>query len=886
MANWHQQSIDEIMQTFKVNEKGIYSDEIESREATYGKNKLNEAKKHGLIYKFFQQMKDMMIIVLLVAAAISATMAILQGEYTELIEAGIILAIVVINAVIGVVQENKAEAALDALKNMSKPFAKVLRDGVVTKVSSEDIYPGDIIMIEAGDVVPADIRLIEVASLKIEEAALTGESLPVEKNTEVLPEGNIPLGDRKNMAYSSGTVSYGRGKGIVVATGMDTEVGKIAGMLAEEDSETPLQKQLGVTAKYLSFIVLGIAAVIFALQIFITLGQNGDLWAGISTSFMTAVAIAVAAIPEGLPAVVTIVLAIGVQKMSEKRAIVRKLPAVETLGSAEVICSDKTGTLTLNKMTVVETFNFGEKTDKSYAELINCMVLCNDTQASYAQSELKTVGDPTETALIHFADLEGYKPVVMVMDHKREDEIPFDSERKLMTTVNDMAGVSVSYTKGAPDMLLARCTKILDKGEVRAITEEDKKVILDKNAELGKKALRVLAYSLKYEGLAHDTLEEDLVFVGLTGMIDPPRPEVTDAVSTCKKAGMKAIMITGDHAVTAEAIARQIGILSDGEIVMTGAELDNLSDDEFEKIITKVKVYARVSPENKVRIVKTWKKLGKVTAMTGDGVNDAPSIKTADIGIGMGITGTEVSKGVADIVLADDNFATIILAVEEGRKIYSNIRKTVQYLLSANIAEVITLLVATILLAFGKISENIFTPLMILWINLVTDSLPALALGMEKPEPNVMELPPRKAGKSLFSGGVGKDIFVQGLMQSVLVLGVFMLSPILLNATSKESSTMAFLTLGFVQLFHAYNMRSRRLSLFTEGIFSNKYMNLAFLGAGLLQIIVMVIPPVAELFGLAQMSLIEWLVALLAGFLIVPMVEIYKAIIRKAETKE
>ena len=885
MANWHQKSVSDIMQEFKVTEKGIYSDELACRESTYGKNKLKEGKKHGIVYKFFQQMKDMMIIVLLVAAAISATMSIVQNEYTELIEAGIILAIVIINAVIGVIQENKAEAALDALKNMSKPFAKVLRDGVVTKVSSEDIYPGDIIMIEAGDVVPADIRLIEVASLKIEEAALTGESLPVEKNTEILPEGNIPLGDRKNMAYSSGTVSYGRGKGIVVATGMDTEVGKIAGMLSEEDSETPLQRQLAVTAKYLSLIVLGIAAVIFALQIFITLGNNQDLWAGITTSFMTAVAIAVAAIPEGLPAVVTIVLAIGVQKMSEKRAIVRKLPAVETLGSAEVICSDKTGTLTLNKMTVVETFNFGEKEDESYRELINCMVLCNDTQASYEQSELKTVGDPTETALIHFADKEGFKHISMVMDHKRVDELPFDSDRKLMTTVNQMGENTVSYTKGAPDMLLSLCTKIMVKGEIRSIEEADKKAILDKNAELGHKALRVLAYAEKRENLDHDTLESDLVFLGLTGMIDPPRPEVTDAVRVCKKAGMTAVMITGDHAVTAEAIAKQIGILSDGEIVLTGAQLDELSDEEFEKIIKKVRVYARVSPENKVRIVKTWKKLGKVTAMTGDGVNDAPSIKTADIGIGMGITGTEVSKGVADIVLADDNFATIILAVEEGRKIYSNIRKTVQYLLSANIAEVLTLLVATILMAFGAISENIFTPLMILWINLVTDSLPALALGMEKPEPNVMEVPPRKAGKSLFSGGVGKDIFVQGLMQGALVLGVFLLSKPLLHATPAEQSTMAFLTVGFVQLFHAYNMRSRRLSLFKEGLFSNKYMNLAFLGAGLLQIIVMVIPPVAALFGLAEMSLIEWVVALVAGFLIVPMVEVYKIIIRKIEEK-
>ena len=881
MAVWHQQSVDEIMQKFKVDSNGIWEDEIPSREQTYGKNKLNETQKHGVIYKFFQQMKDMMIIVLLAAALISAVMAFVKTDYAELIESGIILAIVIINAVIGVVQENKAEAALDALKNMSKPFAKVIRGGQVVKVPTENLYPGDIVLLEAGDVVPADMRLIEVASLKIEESALTGESVAVEKCVDTLPEGEIPLGDRRNMAYSSGSVAYGRGKGIVVATGMDTEVGKIAGMLSEGESETPLQKQLANTAKYLSFAVLAIAGVIFALQIFISLTNgSGDVWAGISTSFMTAVAIAVAAIPEGLPAVVTIVLAIGVQKMSAKRAIVRKLPAVETLGGAEVICSDKTGTLTLNKMTVVETFNFGGQ-KRAQRELINCMVLCNDTQASFEQGNIKTIGDPTETALVEYAHKNGFEPLNLTLDCPRVGERPFDSDRKLMTTINKVGDATYSYTKGAPDMLLSRCTKILDGDTVRDITEEDKKAILSQNEALGKRALRVLAYSMKESGFEEDVLESDLIFVGLTGMIDPPRPEVTDAVATCKKAGMKAIMITGDHAVTAEAIAREIGILGDGDMVLTGAALDKLSDEEFEKIIQKVRVYARVSPENKVRIVKTWKKLGKVTAMTGDGVNDAPSIKMADIGIGMGITGTEVSKGVADIVLADDNFATIILAVEEGRKIYSNIRKTVQYLLGANIAEVITLFVATILMAFGAVTHNIFSPLMILWINLVTDSLPAFALGMEHAEPNVMELPPRKSGKSLFSGGVGKDIFIQGFMQAVLVLGVYLISPVAgLAQTWEEASTMAFLTLGFVQLFHAYNMRSRHLSLFREGLFNNKYMNLAFLASGALLVAVALIPPVATLFEIASLSIVEWIVAFFAGFLIIPAVEIYKLIVR------
>lgn len=880
MSAWHEQTIEQIKETLDVDlEKGLSSSELSARETKYGKNKLKEGKKHGLLYKFFMQMKDMMIIVLLVAAAVSATLAIIKNEPADLIDAGIILAIVLINAIIGVVQESKAENALEALKGMNKAYAKVIRDGQVIKIPAEDLYPGDIVLLEAGDFVPADIRLFESASLKIEEAALTGESLPVQKNTDVIPEGKTPLGDRKNMAYSSGSVAYGRGKGIVVATGMETEVGKIAGMLEEPEGDTPLQKQLAVTAKYLSYAVLAIAAVIFIVQLFIF--HSGDLFKDIIDAFMTAVAIAVAAIPEGLPAVVTIVLAVGVQKMSQKRAIVRKLPAVETLGSAEVICSDKTGTLTLNQMTVVETFDFAGK-GKSYDELIRCMVLCNDSKGNYDKGVLKTVGDPTETALYHYSDKLGLKPLDMVLDCPRVGELPFDSERKLMTTVNEVGGVKFSYTKGAPDMLLKRCVAVLDGETVRPITDEDRKKISDTNEAFGKRALRVLAYAMKTEGFGEDELEENLTFIGLTGMIDPPRAEVKDAVKTCKKAGMSAIMITGDHAVTAEAIAKEIGILSKGDLVMTGAELDELSDEEFEKIIHKVRVYARVSPENKVRIVKTWKKLGKVVAMTGDGVNDAPSIKMADIGIGMGITGTDVSKGVSDIVLADDNFATIILAVEEGRKIYSNIRKTVQYLLSANIAEVLTLFIAVTIL-----NVQIFTPVMILWINLVTDSLPALALGMEHAEPNVMEKPPRKAKGSLFSGGVGTDIFVQGIMQTLLVLGVYLLSkPLVQAGTPEEQSAMAFLTLGFVQLFHAYNMRSRELSLFKEGIFNNKYMNLAFIAAAVLQVVVVLVPVLAGIFDIHTLTLAEWGLAVGAGFMIIPMVEIYKLIKRIAAKKK
>ena len=884
MKLWHSMSSDEALSSLNATTKGLTTAEAEKRAETAGKNKLNEAKRHGVIYKFLMQLKETMVLVLLVAAIVSATLALINEEPGELIDSGIILLIVIVNAIVGVVQENKAEAALDSLQNMNKPFVKVYRDGELTKIHSEDLVPGDIVVLEAGDFVPADVRLIETASLKIEEAALTGESLPSEKNADSVLDEKAALGDRKNMAYSGGTVAYGRGLGVVCEIGMNTEVGKIATMLENaDDGATPLQKQLAVTAKYLSFIVLGIAAVIFVAKL---VGPQIEGVNPFMDAFMTAVAIAVAAIPEGLPAVVTVSLALGVQRMSSKNALIRRLPAVETLGSAEIICSDKTGTLTLNQMTVKKIWTpdsgiaeGGE--GASYDALMRCMVLCNDTNAMIKDGKLEVTGDPTETALYQFSHAQGINPVDVELKFPRVDEIPFDSVRKLMTTVNEVEGAKVSYTKGAPDMLLARCAYVLDNGTVRPITEDDKSAVFAANSELASGALRVLAYAYKDGAIAHDDTDETgLTLIGLTGMIDPPRPEVKDAVATCKGAGMTPVMITGDHAETAKAIAKEIGILGKGDLVITGAELDEMSDEDFLKNITKIKVYARVSPENKVRIVNTWKKLGKIVAMTGDGVNDAPSIKSADIGVGMGITGTDVSKSVSDMVLADDNFATIIVAVEEGRKVYSNIRKTVQYLLSANIAEVLSLFFVTMFMP----GVEFLTPVMILWINLVTDSLPALALGMEAPERDIMTKPPRKSGASLFSGQVGTNIFVQGVMQTAIVLGIFILGDSL-GKSHTEAMSMAFLALGFIQLFHAYNMRDISNSLFASNPFANKFMNGAFLISCLLQVSVVALPFMHSAFGTCALTLTEWLIAIGGAFLIVPLVEIHKAISRRIAKK-
>lgn len=859
--NFYEGRREEVLAQTNSSAEGLSREEAETRLEKNGANALQAAKKKPAVLKFLSQFTDPMIIVLLIAAVVSGAIAIVRKEYTELIDGGIILLIVIVNAVIGYVQENKAENALEALKNKNKPYAKVLRGGERMTVLSEELVVGDIVILEAGDVVPADMRLLSSSSLKIEESALTGESVPCEKDAEAHLTAETPLGDRINTAYSGGTVTYGRGSGVVVATGMDTETGKIAKMLNEVKSNpSPLDRQLAKTAKILSVGVLAIALVIFLVTVF----AYGNEPMG---AFMTAVAIAVAAIPEGLPAVVTIVLAMGVQKMSARRAIVKNLSSVETLGCCEVICSDKTGTLTLNKMTVRECYCPSENNGL----LRRIMALCNDT----AETTEGLVGDPTETALVAYAKSNGDDFAALCADYPRIDEKPFDSVRKLMTTVHEHGGVKVSYTKGAPDILLSRCSKILTANGVEALTPEMYEEVKRANSEMANKALRVLAAAYK-DG--SDLSEEEMVFVGLTGMIDPPREEVREAVAKCRSAGIHVVMITGDHPDTACAIARELDILREGDLTATGAELDAISDEQLYEDIERYAVFSRVSPENKVRIVKAFKNKNKVVAMTGDGVNDAPSIKEADIGIGMGITGTQVSKDAADMILTDDNFATIVGAVEEGRKIFSNITKAIQFLLSANIAEVLCLFIASVIL-----DVEFLTPVMILWINLITDSFPALSLGVEKAEKNVMNIPPRKSDKSLFAGAMGKDIIVQGVMQTALVMLSFCLGCYVLPDGVDNHAvgmTMAFVSLCFIQLFHSFNLRSQRESILNKKLFSNKYLNLSALLGVALTVAVVLIPGMDVVFRTTPLSGWEWLISIGVAAAIIPVVELQKLIER------
>ena len=872
---FYSESKEEVLRVAETDGTGLKSEEAAKRLNENGRNELASQKKKSLFVKFLEQFKDVMIIVLIAAAVVSAAVAIFEKNYSDLIDSGLIMLIVIVNAIIGVTQESKAEAALEALKNMNKPFSKVVRDGRVAQVRSEEIVIGDLVILEAGDIVPCDIRLLKSASLKIEEAALTGESVPVEKDSEAVIAENAPLGDRKNMAFSTGVVSYGRGSGVVVATGMKTEVGKIAGMLqGNGDQTTPLQKQLAKTAKILSIAVLAIAIAIFAAALIRDVP--------IIEAFMTAVAIAVAAIPEGLPAVVTIVLAIGVQRMSKRNAIIRNLPAVETLGCCEIICTDKTGTLTLNRMTVKEIYTAlgsagaDAEVDVDGELLIRAVALCNDS----AKAENGYSGDPTETALVYFAEAHGFDYATLREEYKRVDEIPFDSVRKLMTTYNERGGERVAYIKGATDVMLGRCSRIMRNGKAEIITDDDREAVRKANSAMAKKALRVLGVAVNYglEGVSE--AEENMIFVGLVGMIDPPRPEVKEAVRVATGAGMRPIMITGDHRDTAAAIAAEIGILRPGDKVMEGAEIDALSDEEFASVIREYSVFARVSPENKVRIVKAYRSFGNVVAMTGDGVNDAPSIKEADIGIGMGITGTEVSKGAADMILADDNFATIVSAVEEGRKIFANIKKAVQFLLSANIAEVLCLFIATVFLGV-----EFLTPVMILWVNLVTDSLPALSLGVEEAESNLMNVPPRKTGSSLFSGRTGQDIIIQGIMQTALVMLSFSLGHYVLpdRVIPAVGMTMAFVSLCLIQLFHSFNLKKRESSIFHKDIFKNVWLDLSFVVGVALMLLVALVPPIAEVFGIAPLNAAEWGIAIGCAVLIVPFVEAQKIIEEIAE---
>ena len=868
--------------------QGLTAAEAQSRLASVGPNKLDEEEKTPMWKRFFEQMGDPMVIMLLVAAAISVITGFIQGE-PEWADAAIILSVVILNSVLGVIQEAKSEQALEALQEMSAAQSKVIRDGKMVHMASSELVPGDVVLLEAGDSVPADCRVIESASMKIEEAALTGESVPVEKHADVisLAEGadDVPLGDRKNMCYMGSTVVYGRGRAVVVGTGMNTEMGKIASALTSAKKElTPLQMKLNELSGILTKLVLAICVIIFAVDIVRHFGELGSNPAMMLDTFMVAVSLAVAAIPEGLVAVVTIVLSMGVTKMSRRQAIIRKMTAVETLGCTQIICSDKTGTLTQNKMTVVK-----HELACSEEKFLAGMALCSD--AKWDEEKGEAVGEPTECALVNDAAKAGMKG--LDVEHPRVGEAPFDSGRKMMSVVVEEAdGTFEQYTKGGPDVVLSRCTHVYDNGEIVPMTDERREQILAANKAMADQALRVLAlssrtYAEKPSDFSPEALEHDLVFCGLSGMIDPVRPEVTAAIAEAKEAGIRAVMITGDHIDTAVAIARDLGIVEDASQAITGAELDKISDEEFKTRVKDISVYARVQPEHKARIVDAWKSLGNIVAMTGDGVNDAPSIKRADIGVGMGITGTDVTKNVADMVLADDNFATIINAVEEGRRIYDNIRKVIQFLLSANIAEVLSVFVATL------IGFTIFQPVQLLWINLITDSLPALALGMEEAEGDVMKRKPRKASDGVFAGGMGIDIAFQGVIITILVLASFFagmyfhngaieLSMLTDGIADPEGVTMAFITLSMVEIFHSFNMRSRRAS-----IFSMKTQNKWLWGAAALAVVLTVVPVevdfLAEVFGFMTLDPIALFTALGLAFLIIPLMEIYKAVMRRVE---
>lgn len=878
-ALFYTQGVEEVLKSLDTSVDGLSTAQAKERLDAYGYNELDEGEKRSLLSKFIDQFKDLMIIILLVAAALSI---ITEGRH-GLTDACIIFAVVVLNAAFGVYQEGQAEAAIEALKNMSSPMARVRRDGNVVEIDSRELVPGDIVLLEAGDVVPADMRLIEAASLKIEEAALTGESVPVEKDITETVEAEAGIGDRVNMCYQNSNVTYGRGTGVVTNTGMYTEVGKIADMLANADeSQTPLKQSLEQLSKTLTYLIIAIALVTFLVSVFIRGEQPLE-------GLMVAVALAVAAIPEGLPAIVTILLSLGTTTLAKRNAIVRKLPAVETLGSTEIIASDKTGTLTMNQMTVEKVYTNGQLQNAD-TELgadnttLRIMTFANDTKVD---PDGKLIGDPTETALVQFGLDHNFDVREVLKSEPRVAELPFDSDRKLMSTIHkEPDGSYFVAVKGAPDQLIKRVTRIEINGEVRPITDEDKQAILAINKDLAKQALRVLMMAYKTTSeiptLESEVVESDLIFSGLVGMIDPERPEAAEAVRVAKEAGIRPIMITGDHQDTAEAIAKRLGIIDPNDTedrVITGAELNELSDEEFQKVFKQYSVYARVSPEHKVRIVKAWQNEGKVVAMTGDGVNDAPSLKTADIGIGMGITGTEVSKGASDMVLADDNFATIIVAVEEGRKVFSNIQKSIQYLLSANMAEVFIIFFATL---FGW---DVLQPVHLLWINLVTDTLPAIALGVEPAEPGIMTHRPRGRQSNFFDGGVFGAIMYQGVFQTILVLAVYGWGLVFPEHHTQaeihaDALTMAYATLGLIQLLHAFNVKSVYQSVFKVGLFRNKTFNWAIPVAFILLMATIVVPGFNNLFHVSHLSFTQWLAVIVGSFLIVVLVEIVKAIQR------
>ena len=866
---------DSVLEELGTTEKGLSSAEAKSRLEKYGRNRLEAAKGKSLVRRFMEQLADPMIIILIAAAVISGVLAVVEND--SFADAIIIIAVVIVNAVLGVYQESKAEKAIEALQEMSAATSKVLRDGRVQIIHSEELVVGDVILLEAGDAVPADARLLESASLKAEEAALTGESVPVSKFIDIINlrdgEKDVSLGDRKNMLYMGSTVVYGRGRAVVTDTGMSTEMGKIADALQNaSDGETPLQIKLNQLSKILTWLVLGICVIVFAVQII----KAGSLSFELAlNSFMVAVSLAVAAIPEGLAAVVTVVLSIGVTNMSKRNAIIRRLTAVETLGCAQVICSDKTGTLTQNKMTVVDFYGEDEK------HLAAAMALCSDAELD---ADGNVTGEPTEAALVAWSAKLGLDKNLLKERMPRCGEAPFDSGRKMMSTIHKTDKGYIQFTKGAPDVVVDRCTSCVKDGKIVPMTEELRMEIMMHNKAMADRALRVLACAEKLlDGMPGacepDELECDLCFTGLGGMIDPVRPEVKAAIAECREAGIRPIMITGDHIDTAVAIAEELGILADGTYAITGAQLSEMSDEEFAKKFKDISVYARVQPEHKTRIVNAWRGAGYVTAMTGDGVNDAPSIKSADIGVGMGITGTDVTKNVADMVLADDNFATIVGAVEEGRRIYDNIRKAIQFLLGSNMSEVLSIFAATLM------GFTILKPVHLLWINLVTDCFPALALGMERAEPNIMRRKPRDARAGIFSGGMGFDIGYQGVLLTLLTMVSYFIGHYVESGTwaitnSADGTTMAFLTLSMAEIFHSLNMRSQRQSIFRLGS-SNKMLLWAALGSLVATTLVCEVPFLANAFDFTSVELGEYLIAIVLGALIIPIVELVKLVQRK-----
>ena len=872
MSELYQRTQDDILTELESSASGLSEEQAEERLERYGENKLAEAKKTTVLQRFFQQLKDPMLLILLAAAAVSAVTNALSGEsFTEVF---IILVVVLLNAVLGVIQESKAEAAIEALQSMTAAKCKVLRGGELKVIESSRLVPGDVVVLEAGDAVPADGRLLESASLKIEEAALTGESVPVNKAVEVIFDGDVPLGDRRNMCYMGSTVVYGRGRAVVTAIGMGTEMGRIAGVLAQtEQEQTPLQRKLSQFGGVLSKLVLGICVFIFVFDLLVAGDFSLD---SVLRTFMVAVSLAVAAIPEGLATVVTVVLSIGVTNMSKRNAVIRRLTAVETLGCTQVICSDKTGTLTQNKMTVIEHYGPVDK-------LAAAMTLCCD--AVYSPDGAQ--GEPTEAALVNFGAANGQIKPELENEQPRVAEAPFDSMRKMMSTVHKCGDSYIQYTKGAPDEVLKCCTSYLDSGEVLPLTDEKRQEILSVNHAMADRALRVLAAAeRRWDALPEDcspaNLEHELCFIGLTGMIDPVRPEVKAAIDECRRAGIRPIMITGDHKDTAVAIARELGIIDDASQAIEGRELNRLSDDELDRVIDKYSVYARVQPEHKVRIVSSWRRRGMITAMTGDGVNDAPSIKSADIGVGMGITGTDVTKNVADMVLSDDNFATIVDAVGEGRRIYDNIRKTIQFLLASNMSEVVGVFAATLM------GFTLLNPVHLLFINLITDCFPALALGLERGEPDIMDRPPRKASDGIFAGGLGVDIAYQGVLIAVITLASYIIGHCMEaghfawpHGVSDDGMTMAFLTMNMCEILHSFNMRSQRRSIFTlHG--HNKLLWVAMLAALALTTTVLEVPAIAAAFGFTPVDWNEYAVALGLAILVVPIVELVKLFQRRA----